>query len=276
MTMNSYFLVALGMMIVTAIAFLMQPLWRPDFARSKNSRAPYFAVALLVPTLAVALYANLGRPQLAAASTEIPRMTATMSASVNGRAQQTNLDSVANLVAGLASRLAENPDDAGGWLLLAKSYKHVGEREAAIAAYERAVSLGRNDPDLDAYISSADSGQSDELKSAGIQGRVTIANELVADVDGSATVFVIAKAAQGSPVPLAVLRTTVSTLPFDFNLHDGQAMVAGNNLSSAETVIVTAKVSADGDAMSTVPGLEINSDPIRTAQPEFVSLHLGH
>jgi hypothetical protein len=144
-----------------------------------------------------------------------------------------------------------------------------------MAAYERAVSLGRSDPDLEAYLSSASSDQTGEAQFAGIHGRVTIANDLVADVDGSATVFVIAKAAQGSPVPLAVLRTTVSTLPFDFNLHDGQAMVAGNNLSSAETVIVTAKVSADGDAMTTVPGLEIDSDPIRTAQPEFVSLHLG-
>lgn len=270
--MSSYFLVATGMMIVMAIAFLMQPLWRPDHVRSEASRIPYFVTALVAPTLAIVLYANLGKPQLAVANTELPRMTATMSASASERSRQSNVDSVANLVDGLATRLAQNPDDAGGWLLLAKSYKHLGEREAAVAAYERAVSLGRKDADLDAYLESADSA---DMKFAGIKGRVTIASDLVADVDGGATVFVIAKAAQGSPVPLAVLRTTVATLPFDFNLHDGQAMVAGNNLSSAETVIVTAKVSADGDAMSTVPGLEINSNPIRTAQPEFVSLHLG-
>jgi len=56
---------------------------------------------------------------------------------------------------------------------------------------------------------------------------------------------------------------------------DGQAMVAGNELSSADSVIITAKISANGDALSTVPGFETHSDPVMTADPGFVILDLG-
>ena len=42
-------------------------------------------------------------------------------------------------------RLEEHPDDAKGWLLLAKSYDHVGRPEDAAAAYDKARELGLSD-----------------------------------------------------------------------------------------------------------------------------------
>ena len=53
--------------------------------------------------------------------------------------------SVTSLVSGLEARLTENPDDAKGWLLLAKSHDHLGDRQAAWAAYGRAKELGMSD-----------------------------------------------------------------------------------------------------------------------------------
>lgn len=53
--------------------------------------------------------------------------------------------SVTSLVGGLEARLAENPNDAKGWLLLAKSHDHLGDRQAAWAAYGRAKELGMSD-----------------------------------------------------------------------------------------------------------------------------------
>ena len=53
--------------------------------------------------------------------------------------------SVTILVGGLEARLAENPDDAKGWLLLAKSHDHLGDRDAALDAYSRAKELGMSD-----------------------------------------------------------------------------------------------------------------------------------
>lgn len=52
------------------------------------------------------------------------------------------------MVEGLAIRLEENPEDGASWLLLAKSYKHLGQIPDAIAAYAKAAALGKTDPDL--------------------------------------------------------------------------------------------------------------------------------
>lgn len=57
--------------------------------------------------------------------------------------------SVTSLVSGLEARLAENPNDAKGWLLLAKSHDHLGDRDAAWAAYSRARELGMSDDALE-------------------------------------------------------------------------------------------------------------------------------
>jgi len=53
--------------------------------------------------------------------------------------------SVTSLVGGLEARLAENPNDAKGWLLLAKSHDHLGDQRAAWTAYSRAKELGMSD-----------------------------------------------------------------------------------------------------------------------------------
>ena len=53
--------------------------------------------------------------------------------------------SVTSLIVGLEARLVENPDDAKGWLLLAKSHDHLGDQRAAWAAYTRARDLGMSD-----------------------------------------------------------------------------------------------------------------------------------
>ena len=59
---------------------------------------------------------------------------------------------VASLVDGLAARLHENPDDAGGWLLLAKSYEYLGDPAEARDAYARAVALGISDIEFEAKL----------------------------------------------------------------------------------------------------------------------------
>ena len=55
------------------------------------------------------------------------------------------LASVESLVGGLETRLASDPTDGKGWLLLAKSYDHLGRGQEAREAYDRAASLGMAD-----------------------------------------------------------------------------------------------------------------------------------
>ena len=60
--------------------------------------------------------------------------------------------SVSTLITGLQARLAENPDDAKGWLLLAKSYEYLGDPAEARDAYARAVALGISDIEFEAKL----------------------------------------------------------------------------------------------------------------------------
>jgi hypothetical protein len=68
---------------------------------------------------------------------------------------------VGSLVDGLSARLHENPDDAGGWLLLAKSYRFLERPGDARLAYQRAAALGKTDPELAAWLSLQGSDEAD-------------------------------------------------------------------------------------------------------------------
>jgi len=56
------------------------------------------------------------------------------------------------MVVGLEDRLAKEPDDGKGWLLLAKSYDFLGRKEDARAAYKKADALGNGDAALAAKL----------------------------------------------------------------------------------------------------------------------------
>ncbi len=88
------------------------------------------------------------------------------------------------------------------------------------------------------------------LVSAGIRVRVDISDEARAAVPAGATVFVLARALDGPPMPLAVQRLVVSQLPADILLDNSMAMTAGASLSSVEQVTVTARVSLSGQPMA--------------------------
>jgi cytochrome c-type biogenesis protein CcmH len=68
---------------------------------------------------------------------------------------------VAQLVDGLAARLHQDPNDAAGWLLLAKSYRHLGRPSEAGAAYAKAKRLGKTDPDLESWLNGQSLGDAD-------------------------------------------------------------------------------------------------------------------
>ena len=98
---------------------------------------------------------------------------------------------------------------------------------------------------------------------ARIAGRVSLAPELLAQTSPSDTVFVYATPAQGGRMPLAIVRTTVAALPFDFVLDDSQAMGPQSKLSSASEVVLKARISKTGQAMAQPGELGVSVGPIK-------------
>ena len=96
----------------------------------------------------------------------------------------------------------------------------------------------------------------------GVRGKVAIAPALRKQVKPQDTVFVFARAAEGPPMPLAVLRARAADLPLEFALTDAMAMASGMTISAFPKVVVTARVSKSGNPKPAAGDLQGASPPI--------------
>jgi cytochrome c-type biogenesis protein CcmH len=278
----------------------------------------------LVPVLAFAGYLSLGNP-----------------AALNPPDQQ-----FLEMVDALAEKMKANPDDAQGWVMLARAYQITGRMPESIAAFEKASALRPDDANLlaghaDALAmvqgslsgkpfelivkalkldpknqtalalaataamengqfaesialwrrlaavvepGSADRAAVDQaieqvrqvalakgvtladappvaagagstqakgpaVAGASISGEVTLAPELMRQAKPDEAVFIFARAVDGPPLPLAVVRATVKDLPIRFTLDDSTSMAPTAKLSMHKQVVVSARVSRSGQAM---------------------------
>lgn len=261
MEMSGIFWIATVVMAVIAFGFVAMPLL------NTNRKGTLITIAIAVPLLAAGLYLQLGSPDANEAGhrSNLPPQPATNTAASTG---STDVGSVASMVEGLASRLRDNPDDGGSWLLLAKSYKHLNRLDEAADAYEKAAALGQFDTELAELGGAADA----QAAGAGIYGNVKLSPDAVDVVQPTDTVFIFAKAVGGPPAPIAVLQRAASELPIDFLLNDSQSMVAGVKLSDFDEVTVTARITRGGDATVALQGLEAKSGTILVAENQHLNL----
>lgn len=103
---------------------------------------PWAAAVLagLVPVAAVLLYLVIGTPDALGPQAQV-------SAAGEGGHQVTR-EQVEKMVADLAARLEQEPDNVNGWVVLARSYAVMNRHGDAVKAYERVIQLVPNDPDL--------------------------------------------------------------------------------------------------------------------------------
>ena len=85
--------------------------------------------------------------------------------------------------------------------------------------------------------------------SASVQVRITLAPAVAAKAAPDDTVFIFARALQGSKAPLAIQRRQVKDLPLDLTLDDSMAMSPALRLSTQTQVVIGARVSKSGNAM---------------------------
>lgn len=135
------FLILILVATTIAVAILVVPLLRYRPAGASNAvGGPAWrtavVIAIALPMSALALYALSGRP------------VAWMVASTVGGGQADSVSRVRASIAELADRLKNEPDNAQGWLLLARSYQGTGQIAESVSAYARTSELMPDDPDL--------------------------------------------------------------------------------------------------------------------------------
>jgi hypothetical protein len=263
-SMNYIFLGTTLTMVLVASAFVALPLAR----RKPSLKIPIILMAIVVPINAIGLYAVVGSPD--ALNAGAAHSDKTKSAESNS-----SIPSVSVLVNGLQARLEQEPNDAGGWLLLAKSYQHLGQHDRAQFAYERAKALGQTDAQFESSSENGSIVSNESKTTAGsmLRGRVTLAEELVAQVNADDTVFIFAKESRSHRMPVAAIRRPASALPIDFELTNSDAMIAGTDLANYATLVVTARISPSGRALDT--GWEAWTDPITPGSDQMINLTIA-
>ena len=94
-------------------------------------------------------------------------------------------------------------------------------------------------------------------------GTVDLDPSLRARVADTDTVFIFARAVDGPPFPLAVLRKQVKDLPFTFVLDDSMSMTPGVVLSGFSQVVVGARISKSGSATAGAGDFEGLGNPVK-------------
>ena len=282
-------------------------------ASPASARSPIrWIVGAAIPLVALGVYFAVGSPR-----------TIERAAEHTVTAQQ-----IEGMVARLAAKLRENPDDIDGWKLLGRSYGALGRFAESADAYARAATRAPRDAQLLADFADAlgmargqslqgepeklvrraleieptnlkalalagtaqyerkdfkgaantwrrmlplvppdsedaraiQSNVDEALAMAGVarapaakgggalRGEVRLSEKLKNQASPDDIVFIFARAAEGPPMPLAVLRKRVRDLPLTFALDDSMAMAPQARLSGFARVVVSARVSRSGQA----------------------------
>lgn len=190
---------------------------------------------------------------------------------------------------GLAERQAGNVSNAVRWWrrlsatlvdddaardrlaqLIAETERQAGTASlsAADAPRSEAPSTAQRDRAIDRAADQTVGGNT----GAGITVTVSLAPAMAALATPDQAVFVFARAVNGPPMPLAVVRTTVGALPTTVALTDAQAMMPAMKLSLFPQVTVGARVSQSGAAMPSSGDLFTEVTPVVVADTPSLAL----
>lgn len=115
---------------------------KPDSTSAAPSTRKFaYGVGMAIPIGVIVLYFVVGNPKALSPSLA----TAGMAPPANQQGGPMSDQQIAANVDKLAKRLEQNPNDAQGWLMLARSYTSMERFSEAASAYERATALNGND-----------------------------------------------------------------------------------------------------------------------------------
>lgn len=116
-----------------------------DTATTGGGRWAALFLAIAVPASAIGLYLHIGHSEL------IPRLQLAAGQTADlppGHPAGEERPALDELVARLAQRMEQDPDNVDGWVMLGRSYLAVGRPDEAATALERAYRLAPNQPEV--------------------------------------------------------------------------------------------------------------------------------
>lgn len=195
----------------------------------------------------------------------------------------------------LEKALQLDPDSVTAMWLLGNAAADTGDNAKALGYWQRAYPLLDDEPAMQAELgqmitqaggqppaqaaplppimgSTAMAATPPVTDSAAMEGaRITVEVALAPAILDKAspgdTLFVLARAESGPPMPLAVARHQVSELPLTVTLTDAMAMMPAMKLSSFPRVKVSAKVSKSGQAGTQAGDLVAGDVVVDSADP---------
>ncbi len=126
---------------------LLEDIKTPGLESSSSSRSTRkfaYGVGMAIPVCVVALYFVIGNPK----GLSPPRATAEIASPATQQGGPMSNQQIAANVEKLAKRLEQNPNDAQGWLMLARSYTLMERFADAASAYEHATALNASDASI--------------------------------------------------------------------------------------------------------------------------------
>jgi cytochrome c-type biogenesis protein CcmH len=149
---------------------------------------------------------------------------------------------------------------------LADARRRLGEPvDFATLGQSQGVAPAAAQPTTAASAGKPDSGAS----ASTVEGSVKLAPALAAKAGPDDTVFVIARAVKGPPMPLAVKRFKVRDLPIKFSLSDADAMMPELTISKIGEIVVLARISRSGEPKAASGDLEAISAPLKAPQRDI-------
>ena len=96
-----------------------------------------------------------------------------------------------------------------------------------------------------------------------ISGTVNLAPSLTRKGGSIDTLFVFAKAMNGPPMPVSIVKLMKQDLPLTFRLDDSTSPMPSRKLSDMDSVVIVARLSKSGQAMPQSGDLEGMSQPVK-------------
>ena len=114
-----------------------------------------------------------------------------------------------------------------------------------------------------------------DAESHSVQAVVSVESSVLQQVDAEDALYVFARASEGPPMPLAVVRKQVKDLPLVVDLDDSLAMMENLKLSAFEEVMIVARISKSGAPVATSGDFFGEVGPIRPANRPKVTVTIS-